>query len=190
MRYFVTTLAFLAATTGVLATPIKMDDSEYGSQYPKPSYRLFDFTSEYQVKALPGNVVNGTTPAPGQPGAVGYYKLGLNADLNTICYNITLFGVTGAYQSPALTATHLHQGPKGGSGPPRVTFPNPVGDDYRRNAVGCVVGPFKTGIMVNGTDTGDNFTVAMIEANPAGFFADAHTTMFPLGVVRGQLKDC
>lgn len=56
--------------------------------------------------------------------------------------------------------------------------------------MGCSVGPFKTGIEVNGTDTGDGFTVAMIEANPAGFFADPHTTMFSLGVVRGQLKDC
>lgn len=173
--------------------------------------QLFDFTSEFQVTAVPEQVVNGTTPAAGQPGAIGYYKFGLNSDLNTICYvrlfsilpflplmlldltteqNITLFGVTGQYKSPALTATHIHQGPKGGSGPPRVAFPNPVGDDYRRNSVGCIVGPFKTGIQMNGVDTGANFTVAMIEANPEGFYADVHTTMFLPGAVRGQFKDC
>lgn len=69
---------------------------EYASPIPSPTgsllitdlhhLQLFEFTSECQVKALPGMVVNGTTPAPGQPGAIGHYKFGLNADLNTICY--------------------------------------------------------------------------------------------------------
>merc|ERR1712093_306083 len=39
----------------------------------------------------------------------------------------------------------------------------------------------------NGRDTGIGFKLAQIEANPAGFFTDAHTNLFPLGVVRGQL---
>ena len=89
--------------------------------------------------------------------------------------------------SPALTATHIHQGLKGASGPPRIAFPNPVGDDSYRNSIGCLKGPFKTGVLANGVDTGTGFTVSQIEANPSGFFTDSHTKLFSLGVVRGQL---
>jgi hypothetical protein len=49
-------------------------------------------------------------------------------------------------------------------------------------------GPFKTGVMVNGRDTGDGFHVNQIVKNPKGFFTDSHTTMFPAGVVRGQIE--
>ena len=46
-----------------------------------------------------------------------------------------------------------------------------------------------TGIKAMGTDqdTGAGFRVERIEANPSGFFTDAHTMMFVPGVVRGQL---
>jgi hypothetical protein len=101
--------------------------------------------------------------------------------------NITLLNVAGVYQSPAATATHIHQAARGASGPPRLAFPNPVGDDKRRVSVGCLIGPFTTGLVQNGADTGVGFKVKQIEENPAGFFADSHTTLFSLGVVRGQL---
>jgi hypothetical protein len=52
-------------------------------------------------------------------------------------------------------------------------------------------GPFTTGINVTGSnppiDTGVGFKLTQIEANPAGFFTDAHTVLFPAGVVRAQL---
>jgi len=52
-----------------------------------------------------------------------------------------------------------------------------------------LTGPFTTGIKGadNVTDTGAGFRVAQIEANPAGFFTEAHTVRFVAGVVRGQL---
>ena len=37
-------------------------------------------------------------------------------------------------------------------------------------------------------DTGSNFTVGQIEANPPGFFFDTHTVEFPAGAIRGQLE--
>jgi hypothetical protein len=102
--------------------------------------------------------------------------------------NITLLNVAGTYQSPAKTATHLHQAARGASGPPRLAFPNPVGDDKKRVSVGCLTGPFTTGLKGNdGQDTATGFRVSQIEANPAGFFADSHTNLFVPGVVRGQL---
>jgi hypothetical protein len=50
-----------------------------------------------------------------------------------------------------------------------------------------MTGPFTTGILVNGVDTGTGFKLAQIEANPAGFFTDAHTALYVPGVVRGHL---
>lgn len=87
----------------------------------KKDEKLFYFNAEYYVKATPDQVIaNSGAPAPGQPGARGIFKYGINVPENTICYNITLSGVTGNYSSPALTATHIHEGAKGKAGPPRI----------------------------------------------------------------------
>ncbi|KAH8588595.1 hypothetical protein B0O99DRAFT_524698, partial [Bisporella sp. PMI_857] len=149
------------------------------------------FTSIFNITATPDQVINAQQqPAPGQPGAKGQFNFAINSKTETICYDITLWGVTGDYQSPARTATHIHESPKGRLGPPRIAFPNPqpVGK-YIRRSVGCLTGPFTTGIKAsdNTTDTGFGFKLAQIEANPASFFADSHTKLFPAGVVRGQL---
>jgi len=150
-----------------------------------------DFTSIFNITATPDQVVTSTgAPAPGQPGAIGQFNYAIDSNTDTICYDVTLTGVTGDYQSAALTATHIHQGLKGASGPPRIVFPNPgpITDGVRRS-VGCLTGPFVTGIKGadNVTDTGAGFKLSQIEANPAGFFTDSHTALFVPGAVRGQL---
>lgn len=152
--------------------------------------QIFQFSSTQLVKATPDQVVNGTTPTGGLSGASGTYNFGINSQTDTICYNITLYRFRGEYQSPALTATHVHEAARGASGPPRIAFPNPqplAGNKDVRNSVGCLTGPFKTGILANGVDTGDGFKVASIEKNPAGFFADVHSSLAVPGAVRGQL---
>jgi hypothetical protein len=99
--------------------------------------------------------------------------------------------VTGPYRSPAKTATHIHEAAKGKTGPPRLAFPNPepadAGADVVKYSMGCMTGPFTTGVIANGQDTGTGFTLKQIEANPAGFFTDSHTVKYVPGVVRGQL---
>lgn len=152
--------------------------------------QVFQFSSTRVVKATPEQVVNGTTPTGGLPGASGTYNFGINSQTDTICYNITLYGFRGEYQSPAATATHIHEAARGASGPPRIAFPNPqplAGNKDVRNSVGCITGPFKTGVLANGVDTGNGFKVAAIEKNPAGFFADVHSSLAVPGAVRGQL---
>ena len=153
---------------------------------------LIPFTSRFSVCATPDQVVNGTTPTGGLEGAVGYYNFGLNSKLDIICYNIKLVNFRGEYQSQARTATHIHEAARGASGPPRIAFPNPKavpgGPDNERVSVGCISGPFKTGINTTaGADTGDGFTIAKLEANPAAFFADVHSSLAVPGAVRGQL---
>lgn len=149
------------------------------------------FTSAFVVNATPDEVIdtNGNS-APGEPDASGTFEFRINSDLEIICYDITLTGVTGDYQSQAKTSTHIHEAVRGAGGPPRIAFPNPTpvnGDEALRNSSGCLQGPFTTGIVNNGVDTGDGFTLAQIEANPAGFSGDSHTANFVPGVVRGQL---
>jgi hypothetical protein len=56
-----------------------------------------------------------------------------------------------------------------------------------RNSAGCLKGPFVTGVMVDGKDSGEGFHVSMIEANPTAFMADTHSSLALPGAVRGQL---
>lgn len=64
-----------------------------------------------------------------------------------------------------------------------------MGEGTTRNSVGCLKGPFKTGVAPNGIDTGDGFHVKQIEADPAAFFTDVHSSLAVPGAVRGQLSD-
>lgn len=96
----------------------------------------------------------------------------------------------------------------GRAGPPRLAFTNPTSDSPldefgRRTSFGCQTGPFTTGILANGSeysqvavrplivrsaDTAEGFSLAKIEANPPGFFADTHTSEYTAGAIRGQLE--
>lgn len=138
------------------------------------------------IAATPDQVVNASSiSTPGQPGARGQFNYALDSDSETICYDITLTGVSGTYQSPARTATHIHEAARGRNGksntlplvspqhrighlqylhgesitestanslmigPPRIAFPNPVGDDAIRRSSGCVSLPVRvTGCIV------------------------------------------
>jgi len=147
------------------------------------------FTSAYTAMATPDMVINNDGVAtPGQPGATGSFMYRINSDLEVICYDITLTGVTPPYQSPAKTATHIHQGAAGEAGPPRIALPDPEDDGSGKLvSSGCLQGPFTTGVLANGADTGTGFTLAQIEADPSAFFTDSHTSAFAAGAVRGQL---
>ncbi len=171
-----TTVA-VALTTGVA--------SAQDAQVPEPA----SFTSMFTAMATPDMVVNAQgAPTPGEAGATGTFNYRLNSDEEIICYDITLRGVTPPFQSPARTATHIHEGDPGNAGPPRIALPNPedAGDGTRRSK-GCLRGPFTTGVAVDGADTGAGFSLARIEADPSAFFTDTHTSAYTAGAVRGQL---
>ncbi|ROP45004.1 CHRD domain-containing protein [Pseudokineococcus lusitanus] len=147
------------------------------------------FTSAFVVDAVGSNVVDAEgNPAPGDPDATGEFMFRVNADEDVICYDITLDGVEPPYESPARTATHIHAAPAGEGGPPRIAFPNPEGDGDVLTSSGCLQGPFTTGIEgPDGNDTGEGFTLAQLEEDPASFSADTHTAEYVPGAVRGQL---
>jgi hypothetical protein len=174
----------VAAATAVAVLGVAAPASAETTVEAPPS-----FTSAYTVMATPDQVVNAdgvTTPGP--TGATGTFTFMVNSTLDIICYDITVSGISGDYMSPAKTATHIHAASVDSAGPPRIAFPNPapIGDGPRMSS-GCLQGPFTTGVMPDGADTGTGFTLAQLEANPAGFAADTHTVANPAGAVRGQL---
>jgi hypothetical protein len=144
MRFTVPTIALLSATlavaaptaepqtlgeiiTGIIGKVTNLKDwkldweNKWKNDDFKKNEKVFYFDAEYFVKATPNQVINNNNVAtPGEKGARGLFKYGINVAENTICYNITLTGVTGGYQSPANTATHIHEAKKGLSGPPRI----------------------------------------------------------------------
>lgn len=171
-----TTLA-ATLTTGVAAAQ--------DTGVPEPT----TFTSMFTAMATPDMVVDAEGVAtPGEAGATGTFNYRLNSDEEIICYDIVLRGVTPPYKSPARTATHIHEAAQGKAGPPRIALPNPEDEgDGTLRSEGCMQGPFTTGIVANGADTGQAFSVARIEADPASFFTDTHTERYSAGAVRGQL---
>ncbi|KAF4995656.1 hypothetical protein FGRMN_4966 [Fusarium graminum] len=183
---FAVTLSTLAAAS---PTPnVEHEKRVLGLLKPKASNVPFTFTSTYEIVATPDQVVDSENKfTGGLKNSHGLFKYGINSHENIICYNITLYGFRGEYESLANTATHIHEGVKGKAGPPRIAFPNPVGDDKVRNSVGCLKGPFLTGIKADGKDTGTGFTVAQIEKNPSKFFTDSHSSLAVPGAFRGQL---
>ncbi|KAJ3498680.1 hypothetical protein NLG97_g926 [Lecanicillium saksenae] len=157
----------------------------------KKNVSPFTFTSTYHVVATPDKVVDAQNNfTGGLQGSSGSFLFGINSHENVICYNITITGFRGDYQSPARSATHIHEAAVGKSGPPRIAFPNPTGDgEGLRTSIGCLTGPFVTGINASGTDTGDGFHVRQIEKNPSMFFADVHSSLAVPGAFRGQLGE-
>lgn len=179
----------LDLSTGRLSLQLNIDLNQDGLMVNKFN-DLFTFTSTHFIHAVPEQVVNGTSPTGGLAGASGLFNFGINSHTNMICYNITLHNFQGEFDSPADTATHIHEAAVGTSGPPRISFPNPkpINDDRAvLNSAGCLTGPFITGLVVEGKDTGEGFHISQIEKNPAAFFADTHSSLALPGAVRGQL---
>jgi hypothetical protein len=179
------------ASNGVITVQVSLDMAQNAVVNALDANQLFTFSSMQAINAVPEEVVNGTEATGGLAGASGTFHFGINSAMNIICYNITLHNFQGEFDSPATTATHIHEAAKGASGPPRIAFPNPepVGaDSVVRNSAGCLKGPFTTGVMVDGKDSGEGFHVSMIEANPTAFMADTHSSLALPGAVRGQLS--
>lgn len=184
-----TTRARLATTTAVLAGAGLV---AVGGALPASASSASEpdsFTSAFMVEMTPDMVVDMEgEPTGGAPDGSGTMELRVNSDEGVICYDITTQNVEPPYESPAVTATHIHEAPAGEAGPPRLAFPNPEGDGDVRTSSGCMEVPMETGVEGDdGQDTGAGFSLAELEADPAAFFGDTHTAEFVPGAVRGQL---
>ncbi|HEY7811819.1 MAG TPA: CHRD domain-containing protein [Nakamurella sp.] len=103
--------------------------------------------------------------APGAPVGQALELIGIQG--NTLSYSVRWRGIG----TP--TEAHIHAGARGVDGPvvvPLFTTPHPRGG------------------FASGTVTvTDSALLAALRSDPAGFYADLHTTAFPSGAARGQL---
>jgi len=87
----------------------------------------------------------------------------LNQGQGEVCWDISVSGLT----SPVILA-HIHHGAAGTNGPVVVDFMEPVNG-------------------LNGCVNADAGLIKQIRQDPADYYVNVHTTMFPAGEVRGQL---
>jgi hypothetical protein len=109
--------------------------------------------------------LTGESESPvGDPVATGTATVRLRAGQGQVCYRLS------AENLPPASASHIHRGAAGASGPVVIPLftPNASG-----NAAGCI-GASRT-------------VVKAILAGPAGYYVNVHNGEFPGGAIRGQL---
>jgi hypothetical protein len=139
-----------------------------GAVAAQPNPHAFAFSL-----AMTGNQEATPSCAPpsvcGDPDASGNASLQLFPGHKTVCYELTWAGIDGTVRH-----AHIHIAPEGVPGP-------------------IVVGLFMDeSFSGTGTDSGcvsaDSNTIARIIANPAGYYVNVHSTVYPAGAIRGQLE--
>ena len=91
-----------------------------GSSVDRPSG---DADGSFSVSATPGAVPQ-EDGERGNESASATYDLDLYVDAEVVCYDISVSGVSGDWESPAPTANHIHAGNVGLVGPAIVAFPD------------------------------------------------------------------
>jgi len=113
------------------------------------------------------NEISATTGQRGAGDPDGFGSASFTFDGDQLCFGITVANL----DAPVMA--HIHRGGKDVNGPVVVPLTQPATGDPGASS-GCV--PIAADLA------------AEIQANPRGFYANVHTTAFPAGAVRGQLK--
>ena len=122
-------------------------------------------------------------PGPGDPQGRGKATITVNPDAGTICYQLSVENLT-AYPADA----HIHLAPAGYSGPVVVRLTPPPATTGTSS--GCATVADVPGATVPWPTIPTDLAglAAAISARPRVFYVNVHTTAFPLGAVRGQLR--
>jgi hypothetical protein len=107
-------------------------------------------------------------PGPGDPDASGTALITLNQGQGEVCFDLSWAGIDGT-----VTAAHIHVGPAGVAGD--VVVPLFAGSFAGTDtASGCVSGVSEE-------------LIKAIRQDPASYYVNIHSDVFPAGAVRGQL---
>ncbi len=131
-----------------------------GSVTPSPTPALPEFT----LMLTGANEV----PGPGDPDGTGSATVTVDVENDQVCYTISVSNIT----LPA-TGAHIHVGGPEVAGPVVVPLTPP---DASGESEGCVA-------------VADVGVLQSIIEDPAGYYVNVHTTDYPSGAVRGQLRD-
>jgi hypothetical protein len=102
---------------------------------------------------------------PADLGGRGFAFLLVSADRTKICYLLAVSHLQGD-----VILAHIHQAPKGVNGPIVVPLTPPIGG----SSADCATVPADLG--------------SAIVDSPENYYVNVHTTVFPMGAIRGQLR--
>ena len=108
-------------------------------------------------------------PGPGDANATGHADITVKPGKNEVCYDLSWAAIDGT-----VLAAHIHVAPPG--------------------FAGQVVVPLFSGALA-GTDEAsgcidvDAALVKAIRKDPAAYYVNVHSTIYPAGAIRGQLGD-
>jgi hypothetical protein len=85
--------------------------------------------------------------------------------------------ISGCPSSTAINIGHIHEGAAGVAGGVKISTGLVAGDLTLTGG----------GVTFTRTATADAALITAIMANPAGYYVNFHSTLFPVGVIRGQL---
>jgi CHRD domain len=108
-------------------------------------------------------------PGPGDPDATGSASLTLNQGQGQVCFDLSWAGIDGT-----VVAAHVHAAPVGVAGPIVVPLFTNVALAGTDSASGCVAGVSEE-------------LIKAIRHDPASYYVNVHSTVFPAGAARGQL---
>lgn len=109
-------------------------------------------------------------PGPGDPDATGSALITLNQGQGEVCFDLSWENIDGT-----VVASHIHVAPPGTPGP--IVVPLFVGESFPGTGSdsGCVSGV-------------DEELIKAIRQDPAAYYVNIHSTVFPSGAIRGQLS--
>lgn len=111
-------------------------------------------------------VLSGQHEVPaGDPNGIGVAAMSVNPGKGRVCYLLSVARLTGE-----VTAAHIHVAPAGQNGPVVVPLTAPTG-----------------GFSADCATVDRAVAMAIVRA-PANYYVNVHTTEFPGGAVRGQLR--
>ncbi len=109
-------------------------------------------------------------PGPGDPDASGTAFLTLNQGQGEVCFSLTWENIDGA-----VFAAHIHEAPVGVAGPIVVPLFMDASLPGTGSLSDCVTGVSEE-------------LIKDIRQNPAEYYVNIHSTVFPAGAIRGQLS--
>jgi hypothetical protein len=115
-------------------------------------------------KVLTAVLIGETEPAGGDADGIGFSVQKVRPKAGQVCYVLAAARLDGT-----VTAAHIHAAPAGVNGPIVVPLTAPT-DGFVRDCAAA-----------------DQALLAAIVANPANYYVNVHTSVFPAGAVRGQL---
>jgi CHRD domain len=106
-------------------------------------------------------------PGPGDADASGTAFIALNQGQGEVCFDLSWAGIDGT-----VTAAHIHVG--------AATAAGPV-------VVGLFAGSFAGTDSASGCVSASEELIKAIRQDPASYYVNVHSTLFPAGAIRGQL---